>query len=84
MNDSSERDALAEKRERNRKQRLKAIKRWVEYIETHDPEEWGDQQNRLVNSQLESARQSDVGAEHRRRVERAGEEQSSDAQSSSR
>ncbi|MFB6219864.1 MAG: hypothetical protein ABEH90_00370 [Halolamina sp.] len=77
MNDSSEPDALDEKRERNRQQRLRAIKRWVEYIETHDPEEWGAQQNRLVNSQLESARQSDVDAEHRQRVERAGEEQSS-------
>lgn len=77
MNDSSERDALDEKREQNRQQRLRAIKRWVEYVETHDPVEWGAQQNRLVNSQLKSARQSDVDAEHRRRVERAGEELSS-------
>jgi len=76
MNDSNERNALDEKRTRNRQQRLQAIKRWVEYIETHDPEEWGAQQNRLVNSQLESAREGGIDAEQRRRVERAGEEQS--------
>lgn len=63
MNDSSERNALDEKRVRNRQQRLQAIKRWVEYIEAHDPEEWGEQQNRLINSQLESARKSGVDVE---------------------
>ena len=74
MNDSDTRDALAAKRERNRQRRLAAIERWIEYIETHDPDEWGNQQNRLINSQLESARQSDIDIEHRRRVERAGRE----------
>lgn len=72
MSDSNARDSLEAKQERNRQRRLKGIKRWVEYIKTHDPEEWGPQQNRLVDSQLESARQSDIDAEHRRRVEQAG------------
>lgn len=72
MNDSNGRDALDAKHERNRQRRLKAIKRWVKYVKTHDPDEGGDQQNRLVDSQLESARQSGIDAEHRRRVERAG------------
>ena len=71
MTDSNAREAPDAKRERNREQRLEAIKRWVEYIETHDPDEWGEQQNRLVDSQLESARQSGIDADQRRRVERA-------------
>jgi hypothetical protein len=75
MTDSDARD-LEAKRDRNRQQRLAGIKRWVEYIETHDPSEWGDQQNRLVDSQLESARQSGIAADHRRRVERAGRDRS--------
>lgn len=72
MTNSNEPDPLDAKRERNRQQRIQAIKRWVTYIETHEPEQWGEQQNRLVNSQLESARQSGLDAEHRKRVERAG------------
>lgn len=76
MNDSNARKALDAKRERNREQRIEAIKRWVEYIETHDPSEWGEQQNRLVDSQLESARQSGTDAEHRRRVKQAGRNRS--------
>jgi len=71
MNDSDAREALDAKHDRNREQRLEGIKRWVEYIETHDPSEWGDQQNQLVDSQLESARQSGIDADHRRRVERS-------------
>jgi hypothetical protein len=72
MSDSNGREALEAKRERIREQRIAAIKRWVEYIKSHDADEWGDQQNRLVNSQLEAARQSEIDVEHRRRVDRAG------------
>ena len=75
MTDSSARN-LEAKRDRNRQQRLEGIKRWVKYIETHDPSEWGDQQNRLVDSQLESARRSGIDADHRRRVERAEQDRS--------
>lgn len=76
MSDSNTRDDLKAKHEQNRQQRVKSIKRWVEFIKTHDADEWGDQQNRLVDSQLESARQSDIDIEHRRRVARAGREHS--------
>lgn len=72
MSDSNGSDPLAEKHERNREQRVEAVKRWVEYIREHPAETWGRQQNRLVDSQIESARESAVGMEHRRRVERAG------------
>lgn len=74
MSDSNTHDDLEAKQERNRQQRVSSIKRWVEFIKTHDADEWGDQQNRLVDSQLESARQSDIDIEHRRRVARAGRE----------
>ncbi len=70
MTDSSDRDSLSEKRERNRKQRLAQIKRWAEYIETNPPETWGPQLNGLVNSQLESAQKSDLSAEQYQRIER--------------
>lgn len=76
MSDSNTRDELKAKHEQNRQQRVKSIKRWVEFIKTHDADEWGDQQNRLVDSQIESARQSDIDIEHRRRVARAGREHS--------
>lgn len=78
MTDSNTHDALDRKHERNREQRVRAIKRWVEYIREHEPEEWGEQQNRLVNSQLESARQSDIDVEHRLRVEKASRERESE------
>lgn len=72
MTDSNRPETLDAKRDRNREQRIEAIKRWVAYIETHEPDEWGEQQNRLVNSQLEAARQSGVDVDRRRRVKRAG------------
>lgn len=78
MTDSNEREELDRKREQNREQRIQAVKRWVEYIQTHDPEDWGEQQNRLVNSQLESARQSDIDVEHRLRVAKASRERRSE------
>ncbi|AGB15650.1 hypothetical protein Halru_1032 [Halovivax ruber XH-70] len=76
MAKATEQESLDEKRDRNRQQRLTAIKRWVEYIETHDPEVWGEQQNRLIDSQLKSARESDIDVEHRRRVAKAGRDRS--------
>ena len=76
MSDSDAREDLDAKHERNRERRVSAVKRWVEYIKTHSPDEWGEQQNRLVNSQLESARQSALSVEHRRRVDQAGRDHS--------
>ena len=40
---------------RNTEQRRAMIKRWAEYVHTHDDEEWSRQQNRLIDSQLQSA-----------------------------
>jgi hypothetical protein len=61
-------DALAAKHERNRTERLDAVLRWVEYVREQPPEVWGSQQNRLVNAQLESARETGLSVEHERRV----------------
>ena len=72
MSDSDELDALEAKHERNREQRIEAVKHWAEYIKEHPPEVWGPQQNKVVNSQLQAARESGLDAEHYRRVRNAG------------
>ncbi len=40
MSDSNRREDLEAKHERNRQQRISSIKRWVEFIKTHDADEW--------------------------------------------
>jgi len=40
---------------RNTEQRRVMIKRWAEYVRTHDDEKWSRQQNRLIDSQIRSA-----------------------------
>ena len=53
MDGSDEREA---KHERIRRQRHEFIKQWAEYVRTHPDEEWGEQVNTLISSQIESAR----------------------------
>jgi len=71
--DSSERDSLETKRERNRRRRLERVKRWAAYVESTPPETWGPQLNRVVDAQLASVRASQPSASQLERVERAGE-----------
>lgn len=78
MTDSNERDALAAKHERNREQRLSEIKRWVEYVESTPADTWGEQLNRLVDSQLDAARDAGLTAEQYQRVAAAGREWAED------
>lgn len=78
MTDSE--DSLAEKHERNREQRIAEIERWVAYIEENAPEVWGEQLNTLIESQLQSARESGVSAAQRERVRKAGREWAEDDQ----
>lgn len=68
MPDSDRCDPLAAKHEQNRQERLEGIKRWAEYIDDHPPEVWGPQLNRLVNAQLESAREAGRSVEQERRI----------------
>lgn len=56
MSDSNEHDAPDGTREGNREERIEAVKRWVEYIESEHPETWGPQQNAIVNWPLDAAR----------------------------
>lgn len=71
MTDSNLLERLADEKQRNRAQRLSAIKRWVRYIENHPPEVWGPQQNALIDSQLRSARESGLDADHYRHIDQA-------------
>jgi hypothetical protein len=68
MSDSNVPDPLDAKHEQNRQQRLEAVKRWVEYIESEPPERWGPQQNTVVNDQLEAAQCVQTSAAHYQRV----------------
>lgn len=49
-------DELERKHARNRERRLQQIREWAEYVRSHPDDDWGEQVNRLVNAQLESAR----------------------------
>jgi hypothetical protein len=40
---------------KNTEQRRAMIKQWAEYVRTHKDSEWSRQQNRLIDSQLQSA-----------------------------
>ena len=71
MSDSSVRDQLDAKHERNDEQRIEAIKRWASYVESTSSEKWGPQLNTLVNSQLKAAQDANLSAEQYRRVSEA-------------
>lgn len=47
--------AFEDDQRRNTEQRRAMIKRWAEYVRTHDDSKWSRQQNRLIDSQLQSA-----------------------------
>ena len=83
MPDSNRSNRLAEKHQQNRQERLAGIKRWVEYIREQPPDVWGAQQNRLVDSQLESARQSELSVEHEHRVQSFGDSAQSESRTDS-
>jgi len=53
MSNSNDREA---KHARNREERHRQIREWAAYVRSHPDEDWGEQVNTLVNSQLQSAR----------------------------
>ncbi|WP_227132760.1 hypothetical protein [Halorubellus salinus] len=73
MSDSSRSDALDAKHRANRASRLEDVKRWVAYVREQPPEVWGAEQNRVVNAQLASARETETSPEHEQRVRAFGE-----------
>ncbi|MFC7324154.1 hypothetical protein ACFQMF_06110 [Halorubrum rutilum] len=68
MTDSETPDQLDAKHDRNREQRIAAIKRWVSYIQSEPPEVWGPQQNAVVNGQLTAAQHAATSAAHQQHV----------------
>lgn len=40
----------------NRESRLFFVEYWAQYVKEHSDEEWGAQQNILINSQMQNAR----------------------------
>lgn len=45
-------------REQSAEERRDFVERWAEYVRTHDDEEWSRQQNELIDSQLQTAREA--------------------------
>lgn len=43
--------------DRNTEERHAFIRQWAEYVRTHEDEEWARQQHKIVNSQLQSAKE---------------------------
>lgn len=60
--------------ERDREQRIEAIKRWVAYIESEPPETWGPQLNTLVDNHLHAAQGIPTSAAHRQHVDAVARE----------
>jgi hypothetical protein len=48
-------DEFERSQRQNAEERRAFIKRWAEYVRTHDDEEWSRQQNKLIDSQLQTA-----------------------------
>ncbi len=42
--------------EDNKKARLLFVEYWAKYVKTHPDSDWGKQQNVLINSQMQSAK----------------------------
>ena len=40
----------------NRESRLLFVEYWAQYMKEHSDQEWGEQQNVLINSQMQSAK----------------------------
>ncbi len=74
MTASDNPDDRDERRSQRHQERIEAVKRWVEYIETTPVEKWGPQQNAVIDAQVESARESGIDAGHRKRVTEIAEE----------
>lgn len=43
--------------ERNGEDRRAFVRQWAEYVRTHNDDEWARQQHKIVNSQLQSAKE---------------------------
>lgn len=69
MTDSDQLEELRAEHQRNREQRLEAVKAWAQYVREQPVEVWGPQQNRIIDSHLKTARNAAI--EPRLRIDRA-------------
>ena len=70
MNNSgtSEENSIGADDAPERPPRYEQVIRWAEYIKEHPPEEWGPQQNAVVNGQIESAQAVNVNSDDKTRI----------------
>ena len=47
----------------NKEDRMNFVEYWANYVRTHSDEEWSRQQNIVINSQIQNARNSKLSAE---------------------
>lgn len=52
MEEKKEKVVLMKPGKNNKEDRINFIKFWANYIKTHNDEEWSEQQNIIVNSQI--------------------------------
>lgn len=52
----SDSERLEDKHARNLADRREQIREWAAYVRSHPDEQWGEQVNRVVDAQLQSAR----------------------------
>jgi len=49
---------LEEKKRKNQEQRREFVIYWARFVRENPDEEWSRQQNKIINSQIETARQT--------------------------
>jgi len=47
----------------NKEDRMNFVEYWANYVRTHPDKEWSRQQNIVINSQIQNARNSKLSAE---------------------
>ena len=47
----------------NKEDRMNFVEYWANYVRTHSDEEWSRQQNIVIDSQIQNARNSKLSAE---------------------
>ena len=53
---------LEKEKEKNFKERLRFISYWVKFIKEHTDEEWSEQQNIIINSQMPTKVKTEISS----------------------
>ena len=54
----------------NKEERMNFVRYWAEYVRTHSDKEWSRQQNILINSLMQNAKNSKLTKEEYLRIKR--------------